>query len=43
MVIPHALAGIGAGCDGLIVDVHHRPEEALAMVLKLYYRMSSHI
>ena len=29
MVIPHALAGIGAGCDGLIVDVHHRPEEAL--------------
>ena len=28
-VIPHALAGIGAGADGLIVDVHDRPEEAL--------------
>jgi 3-deoxy-7-phosphoheptulonate synthase len=28
-VIPHALAGIGAGCDGLMVDVHDRPEEAL--------------
>lgn len=28
-VIPHALAGIGAGCDGLLVDVHDRPEEAL--------------
>jgi 3-deoxy-7-phosphoheptulonate synthase len=23
------LAGIGAGADGLIVDVHDRPEEAL--------------
>ncbi|MEE9165959.1 MAG: 3-deoxy-7-phosphoheptulonate synthase [Candidatus Neomarinimicrobiota bacterium] len=28
-VIPHALSGIGAGADGLIVDVHDRPEEAL--------------
>ena len=28
-VIPHSLAGIGAGADGLIVDVHHKPEEAL--------------
>ena len=28
-VIPHALAGIGAGADGIIVDVHDRPEEAL--------------
>ena len=28
-VIPHALAGIGAGADGLIVDVHDKPEEAL--------------
>ena len=28
-VIPHALAGLGAGADGLIVDVHDRPEEAL--------------
>ncbi|MCJ8344033.1 3-deoxy-7-phosphoheptulonate synthase [bacterium] len=29
MVIPHSLAGIGAGADGLIVDVHDNPEEAL--------------
>ena len=29
MVLPHALAGVGAGCDGLIVDVHDRPDEAL--------------
>ncbi|MFH1853484.1 MAG: 3-deoxy-7-phosphoheptulonate synthase, partial [Candidatus Neomarinimicrobiota bacterium] len=28
-VIPHSLAGIGAGADGLIVDVHDRPHEAL--------------
>ena len=28
-VIPHALAGIGAGADGLIIDVHDKPEEAL--------------
>lgn len=28
-VIPHSLAGIGAGADGLLVDVHDRPEEAL--------------
>ncbi len=28
-VIPHSLAGIGAGADGLIVDVHDKPEEAL--------------
>ncbi len=28
-VIPHALAGLGAGADGIIVDVHDRPEEAL--------------
>jgi len=28
-VIPHALAGLGAGSDGLIVDVHDRPDEAL--------------
>lgn len=28
-VIPHALAGLGAGTDGIIVDVHDRPEEAL--------------
>ncbi len=28
-VIPHAIAGIGAGADGLLVDVHDRPEEAL--------------
>ena len=29
LVLPHALAGVGAGCDGLIIDVHDRPEEAL--------------
>lgn len=29
LVLPHALAGIGAGCDGLLIDVHDRPEEAL--------------
>ena len=29
-VIPHALAGLGAGADGIIVDVHDRPEEALS-------------
>lgn len=28
-IIPHTLAGIGAGADGIIVDVHDRPEEAL--------------
>ncbi len=28
-VIPHALAGLGAGADGIIVDVHDKPEEAL--------------
>ena len=28
-VIPHTLAGLGAGADGIIVDVHDRPEEAL--------------
>ena len=28
-VIPHALAGIAAGADGLIVEVHNKPEEAL--------------
>ncbi len=28
-VIPHSLAGIGAGADGLIVDVHDNPAEAL--------------
>lgn len=28
-VTPHALAGLAAGADGLIVDVHNKPEEAL--------------
>jgi len=28
-VIPHALAAIGAGADGLIVEVHDHPEKAL--------------
>ncbi len=28
-VVPHSLAGIGAGADGIIVDVHDRPHEAL--------------
>ncbi len=28
-VIPHALAGIAAGADGIIVEVHDRPQEAL--------------
>lgn len=28
-VIPLALAGVAAGADGLIVEVHHRPEAAL--------------
>jgi 3-deoxy-7-phosphoheptulonate synthase len=29
-VIPLALAGIAAGADGLIVEVHHEPERALS-------------
>lgn len=29
-VIPHALAAISAGADGLIVEVHDHPEEALS-------------
>lgn len=29
-VIPLALAGVAAGADGLIVEIHHRPEEALS-------------
>lgn len=29
-VIPLALAGIAAGADGLIVEVHHQPETALS-------------
>ena len=29
-VIPHALAGISAGADGLIVEVHDHPEDALS-------------
>lgn len=29
-VIPLALAGIAAGADGLIVEVHHNPEQALS-------------
>ena len=29
-VIPHALAAISAGADGLIVEVHDNPEEALS-------------
>jgi 3-deoxy-7-phosphoheptulonate synthase len=29
-VIPLARAGVGAGADGLIVEVHHRPERALS-------------
>ncbi len=29
-VIPLALAGIAAGADGLIVEVHHNPEHALS-------------
>ena len=28
-VVPLALAGVGAGADGLIVDVHHDPDHAL--------------
>ncbi|MGY4706923.1 3-deoxy-7-phosphoheptulonate synthase [Candidatus Bipolaricaulota sp. J31] len=30
MVIPLARAAIAAGADGLMVEVHHRPEEALS-------------
>ncbi len=30
LVTPLALAGIAAGCDGLIIEVHVRPEEALS-------------
>jgi len=29
-VIPMALAGIVAGCDGIMVEVHHDPEKALS-------------
>ncbi len=29
-VVPLALAGVAAGADGLLVEVHHRPEEALS-------------
>jgi 3-deoxy-7-phosphoheptulonate synthase len=29
-VIPMARAGIAAGADGLIVEVHHQPEKALS-------------
>jgi 3-deoxy-7-phosphoheptulonate synthase len=29
-VIPLARAGVGAGADGLIVEVHHRPEQAFS-------------
>tara|TARA_R110000744_G_scaffold10856_3_gene33473 strand:- start:4422 stop:5927 length:1506 start_codon:yes stop_codon:yes gene_type:complete len=29
-VIPHALAGLAAGADGLIVEVHDQPENALS-------------
>ena len=43
MVIPHALAGIGAGGDGIIVEIHHNLKKQCAMDLKLYYRTSSHI
>lgn len=30
LVEPMALAGVGAGCDGLIVEVHQNPSEALS-------------
>ena len=29
-VVPLARAAVAAGADGLIVEVHHRPEEALS-------------
>lgn len=29
-VIPLALAGVAAGADGLLVEIHHRPEEAVS-------------
>jgi 3-deoxy-7-phosphoheptulonate synthase len=30
MVIPMARAAVAAGCDGLIVEVHHAPDKALS-------------
>jgi 3-deoxy-7-phosphoheptulonate synthase len=30
LVEPMALAAVGAGCDGLIVEVHQNPSEALS-------------
>jgi len=30
LVAPMALAAIAAGADGLIIEVHHRPEMALS-------------
>ncbi|MEJ5284188.1 MAG: 3-deoxy-7-phosphoheptulonate synthase [Brevinematia bacterium] len=29
-VIPVSLAGIAAGCDGIMVEVHHEPEKAMS-------------
>jgi len=29
-VIPMSVAGIAAGCDGIMVEVHHEPEKALS-------------
>jgi len=29
-VIPLSRAAVAAGCHGLMVEVHHRPEEALS-------------
>jgi 3-deoxy-7-phosphoheptulonate synthase len=30
LVAPLSLAAVAAGCDGLIIEVHPRPEEALS-------------
>jgi 3-deoxy-7-phosphoheptulonate synthase len=29
-VLPMSRAGVAAGCDGLLIEVHHKPEEALS-------------
>jgi 3-deoxy-7-phosphoheptulonate synthase len=30
LVAPLARAAVAAGCDGLIIEVHHEPEKALS-------------